>query len=382
VRAAALGALAVVLLVGTAGCGEDADPAPPGAGAAGLLARRSQAVLDRDEEAFLATAAPERRPADERLWDGLSSIPLSVYEIVVREGEGDVGEREGDPGKGAVAADVRAVAAEVRWQLAGFRGPPALDRVRYELRRVDGRWLVAGVAGDGALWDDGALTVTAGERVTVVAAGERPDLLAAAEAAAGAVADAIGADAGGAVPAPDRVLALVPRDDGELRRLLGGALGGDVSAFTAFTVAGTGPTPPVGEGQPRVVVRDGAPPAPDTLVHELVHAAAYPVAARAPVWLHEGLAEWVAHGRGARRAVAGTDGRLPTDAELAGPEPQVSYGEAESAVAFLAAARGADAPWRLLARIGAGAGEDEALREVWGGDRAAFETAWAAEVPH
>jgi hypothetical protein len=156
-----------------------------------------------------------------------------------------------------------------------------------------------------------------------------------------------------------------------------------VSGYTAFTVAGTGPSAPVGEGQPRVVVRDGPPvPRPDTLVHELVHAAAYPVAARAPVWLHEGLAEWVAHGRRPPATVVGSDGRLPTDAELAGPAPQVSYGEAESAVAFLAAERGPDAPWRLLARVGAGASADTALAEVWGGDQGAFETAWASEVGH
>jgi hypothetical protein len=346
----ATAAAAVLAVAATlAGCG--GDPSDDATSARReLFARRSQAVRDHDEAAFLATAAPELAAEQSLLWDGLTSVPFATYEV----------------------SD-----GSVRWQLEGFDGPPALDRVRYETGRRDGRLVITGTDGpaDRELWDSGPVTVTAGERVTIVAAGARPELLAAAERAAGAVADVLG-------PAmPERVLVLVPRDDAELRALLGGAAGTDVDEFTAFTVAGTGPSSPVGEGQPRVVVRDGSPgPRPDTWVHELVHAAAYPVAPRAPVWIHEGLAEWIAHGRRSPAAVVGTDGRLPADAEFLAPAPQVSYGEAESAIAFLAAERGSDAPWRLLEAVGAGATEDAALTQVWGGGRAAFETAWAAEV--
>jgi hypothetical protein len=344
--------MAALLAATLAGCGGDhpSDADADAAGRAALFARRSRAVLDHDEAAFLATAAPEIRASQQRLWDGLASVPFATYEI----GDG-----------------------VVRWRLAGFDGPPAQDRIDYATGERDGRLVITGTDGpaDHELWDGGPVTVTTGDHVTLLAAGERPALLAAAEAAYASVAGAIG------IPMPARVLVLVPRSDDELRGLLGGAPGTDVDQFTAFTVAGTGPTAPVGAGQPRVVVRDGdPPPRPDTWMHELVHAAAYPVAPRAPVWVHEGLAEWVAHGRQAAVAVHGSDGRLPTDAEFLGPAPQVSYGEAESAIAFLAAQRGPGAPWALLRAIGGGATEDAALETVWGGDRAAFQTAWAAEV--
>jgi hypothetical protein len=353
-RAATVAVAVVVACATLAACdgGGDASGGDDGGAAARdeLFARRGRAVLAHDEAAFLATSAPELRAAEERLWAGLTSVPFARYEV----------------------AD-----GVVRWQLTGFDGPPAVDRVRYTTGRRAGRLVVTGTDGpvDHELWDAGAVTVSTSAHVTLLAAGPRPDLLAAAATAYADVAAAI------EIPMPDRVLVLVPRSDDELRALLGGAPGTDVDEFTAFTVAGTGPTAPVGAGQPRVVVRDGAPgPRPDTWTHELVHAAAYPVAPRAPVWIHEGLAEWVAHGRPAPAVVTGSDGRLPSDAEFLGAAPQVSYGEAESAIAFLAAQRGVGAPWSLLRAVGGGATEDTALATVWGGDRRAFETAWSAEV--
>jgi hypothetical protein len=128
----------------------------------------------------------------------------------------------------------------------------------------------------------------------------------------------------------------------------------------------------------------------ETLVHELDHAAASSLAGPfVPLWVHEGLADWVALGDSTtERKPAGSDGRLPRDAEFTtGSQAAIvtDYKEARSAMAALAAAKGRAAPSALFAEIGAHRVEagtedyqtDRALRAVAGQSFADFQSYWA-----
>jgi hypothetical protein len=116
-----------------------------------------------------------------------------------------------------------------------------------------------------------------------------------------------------------------------------------------------------------------------TLVHELVHAAAVPIAGPyVPNWVHEGVADWVAGGRRLdERPPRGSDGVLPRDHEFStGGTASIvrAYDESRSAVSALAALAGRSAPSALVASAGrptvaAGSVDfltDAALRRVAG----------------
>lgn len=138
---------------------------------------------------------------------------------------------------------------------------------------------------------------------------------------------------------------------------------------------------PVGEGtrfvlNPRIVGRAG--PERDRLVrHELTHVAIGAADDLAPVWLSEGLAEWVSVQQLApedRRipdaavaaAQAGGAG-LPDDESFNDEDSQAHYGLAWWVVEYVAASYGEEAPWLLLTALGAeGADTDQVLRDQWG----------------
>jgi hypothetical protein len=135
---------------------------------------------------------------------------------------------------------------------------------------------------------------------------------------------------------------------------------------------------PAGDGtrfvlNPRVVADPG--PGRDRLVrHELTHVAVGVHDDLAPVWLSEGLAEWVSV-----RPLAPEDRRLP-DAALKAAEhgvadlpdddsfndddSQAHYGLAWWTVEYVADSYGDEAPWLLLDALGApGVDADEVLRD-------------------
>src|SRR5205807_9789108 len=79
-----------------------------------------------------------------------------------------------------------------------------------------------------------------------------------------------------------------------------------------------------------------------TLVHELSHGAAAPLAGPfIPAWVHEGVADWVALGQTTdERKPDGSDGVLPRDYEFTtGGATAIlrAYGESRSAISFLSA---------------------------------------------
>jgi hypothetical protein len=104
--------------------------------------------------------------------------------------------------------------------------------------------------------------------------------------------------------------------------------------------------------------------------------------------VHEGVADWIANGRGRPAAVEGSDGVLPEDFEFTtgGLNAIVSaYRESTSAIAFLAEAKGDGAPLDLLveageARTAPGTMDhhtDAALRSLYGKGLTDFQADWA-----
>jgi hypothetical protein len=106
-------------------------------------------------------------------------------------------------------------------------------------------------------------------------------------------------------------------------------------------------------------VIDRSGPDRDRLIrHELTHVAIGPHDDHAPVWLSEGIAEWVSvaplapqDGLGPEGAISAAEagvGDLPDDASFNDDDSEAHYGLAWWAVEYLADSYGPDAPWRLL----------------------------------
>jgi len=391
---------AVVLVAGSLLPGVAAAQSRDAAVQAVLDARES-AIRDGDRDAFLATVDPragedfKRRQA--ALFDGLRSVPLSSYELVVRPDEApDLA--LGLDGRYA-AEDVYLPAVEARYRLEGVDAVDALDGFFYTFLLRDGRWRIVsdtdvedlGLPSARNLWDFGPVARARSSHFTVLfdaADRERAEaLLRLAEEARERLAD--GFDR----PLPDQVLLILPHSVDQLAEMLQSTF--DLSNFVAFAAAsvdrdeGWEATAPRVYAQDVNLARSRRSFQLETLHHELLHVAAFPLAGPfVPAWVHEGVADWIASGRGGPAEVEGSDGVLPEDYEFTtgGLDAIVSaYQESTSAVAFLAEAKGEGAPLDLLveageARTAPGTVDrhiDVALRSLYGKGLADFQADWA-----
>jgi hypothetical protein len=131
---------------------------------------------------------------------------------------------------------------------------------------------------------------------------------------------------------------------------------------------------------PRMLARDDA--RRDRLIrHELTHVAVADRDDRVPIWLAEGIAEWVSvrdvprdqrviSREAVEMAQAGLTG-LPDDADFNGEHTSANYGIAWWACEVIADRFGPDRIWQLLAEMGKGDGtpeseQDEVLQRVIG----------------
>ncbi|MGH9156225.1 MAG: hypothetical protein ACRD1K_10425 [Acidimicrobiales bacterium] len=384
--------------------------AAPAAGALAavqaVLDIRAEAVLGQDRAAFLATVDPEA-PADfvaaqRRHFDGLASLPLASFSLRAHlEDSGDL----------SVAAAGRYGSAPVflpetrqHYRFEGYDGTDAVDYLWLTFVERDGRWYVGGdgdlaalgLDSDRGMWDLGPVRIAAGPHFLVLsdpADAARADALAAlAERAATRMAGLWDQPWSGRVPL------VLPPSVAALERLLQSTV--DLDKFVAFASYSLSDD----DGSrysataPRIFVQDdrlsrhSEASQIETLVHELVHAAAAPLAGPfVPLWVHEGVADWAATGRpGDVAAPSGSDGVLPRPYELTTGSAaliQRSYRESRSAISYLAERAGPGAPSALFrglgeARTGPGSVDhhvDAALRRVTGSGLAEFERAWAAD---
>lgn len=381
-----------VALAATGGCSllSDDDPADPAAPAtspsgvtitdappdvtAGLeaaLDRRADAVRRGDERAFLAGLAKGGR-ADPGLRDqqrtylaNLRQLPLGVFDYSL------------DPAGLVRDGEDYWVVVELALQLDGFDSAPVVSRDRFRFVPADqpGVFRLASVTDlqweaendvRQQPWDDGEIEVAQGAGVLgILDSGSvraAPRLIRSLERGI--------TDVAGVVPSSwSRSVVVYALSDTGFIATLPGLPGGDPTGVdaVAFPVPSSATDPDAGLAGTRVALHprmlDERGRARDRLMrHELTHVALGETDDRAPVWLSEGLAEYVSvqplaperrtlSEAAVEAARAGVTEMPPDDAFNDAGTPgraSANYGIAWFACEYLAASYGEVALWQLL----------------------------------
>lgn len=355
-----------------------------------------------NRDAFLATVDPRApaafKTAQGRLFDGLRTVPLAVFDLVARtESTGDL-----SAGLSGKYGNARVFVPETRMvhRIEGYDERDAVDNLWYTYVQRGDRWYIAGDAdfedvglltGRG-LWDFGPVQVQRSDRFVILSHPEQAEraraLIGTAEEAAVAHAERWDQPWSGRIPM------ILPGSIEELEKLLQSTF--DLTKFVAFVVYqplrddGFVTTAPRLYVQDRNLSRYAKPFQLSTLTHEINHAAMAPFAGPAiPAWVHEGVSDWVASGRStAERKPRGSDGVLPRDYQFttgSGAEIVRSYAESRSAISYLASRFGEGAPSRFiraLGDLGPAAGSvdhlvDATLRRLFGISFDQFQSGWA-----
>ncbi|MBM9505450.1 hypothetical protein [Actinacidiphila acididurans] len=317
-----------VLAALAGGCTSAAAPAAPSAGTAvrQVLDRHAAAVLHHDRAAFLAGVDPQARTflaAQQRVFADLADVPLAAWSYtLVRTGAFPLPPAaDGTP---HTAAEV-----QLRYRLAGYDTQPVVSTAYLTFARHGGTWYLA-ADDEGApsgrhtavqLWDQGPVRVVRGAHSIVL--GLAPD----------AVLRGYAADADRAVPEvshawgsgwPGKVVIEAPASLDQMAALLDAA----PNAYQGIAAVTTGELGRNAQAPAdRVIVNPAAfGELSDfgrqvVLTHETTHVASrLATNGRTPLWLSEGLADWVAYrdsGRTARQiapelAADVAAGRVPT----------------------------------------------------------------------
>ncbi|MDX6354906.1 MAG: hypothetical protein QOF98_1809 [Streptomyces sp.] len=335
-------AVLAVLAALAGGCtsGGGSSPAPTASASASatvdaavsqLLDQHATAVLRHDRAAFLAgidPAAQAFRTRQTAVFANLAQVPLAAWSYtLVRT----------DAFALAPAADgTRRVAAEVRlgYRLTGYDTEPVESTAYLTLSQRDGHWYLAG-DDDGAasgrrsavqLWDQGPVRVVRGAHSLVLGLGDTATLRGYADnadAAVPAVTHAWGSDW------PGKVVVEVPATLDQMAALIGATADGyrDIAAVTTGELGANAAAP-----ADRVIVNPeafaelSAFGRQAVLTHETTHVATRLITtAHTPLWLSEGVADWVAY-REAGRTAPELAPELATDVR-AGRVPTVLPGD-------------------------------------------------------
>jgi len=375
-----------------------------------LLARRAQAIRDRDRDAFAATLDPRADPGFRTtqlaMFANLAGVPLAHWEYAINPADAaPVPVGAVDPS----ADELWAPATELRYALAGADTYPTSRPAGYLYARRGARWYLAS---DTALdtvgrptwrgpWDFGPCLVARVSRGVVIGhpGSEKlvRQLAAELDPAVGAVSSVWGT--GWA----QRIGVVVPSTAAEQDALVGPRYTTDSIAAVSIAdqvdraanraygqrvVLNSGSHAQLGPTALRVVLR-----------HELTHVAARTATdEHTPLWLQEGMAEYVGYrGSGlpaAEIAPGLTDGvragrlpsRPPADAAFGGPGLVLAYQQSWSLMSYLAGRLGPDglvALYRRLASHPDAATQpqlDATLRAVLGTDLAGVVAGWHEEL--
>ncbi|MFI7411795.1 hypothetical protein ACIBU0_24315 [Streptomyces sp. NPDC049627] len=303
-----------LLLVSLVGCGGRPGTDSARAEVQRVLDRRSAAILDRDEAAFLGAGA--------RDWFGnLRALPLAdwSYRLTGLRRTGDTATAE----------------AELHYRVQGYdRAPVTAGRTLSLSLDAEGHWYVrAERPAKGSaqqLWDQGAVSIARGEHSLVLGVGQSAAALRSyaelADDAVPAVSQAWGTHWA------RHVVVLVPKSLAGMA----GLLGSPASSYRGIAAVTTGETgAPANAPADRIIVNPdaygvlGATAKQVVLTHETTHVATRAeTTAATPLWLSEGYADWVGYlgsGRSPSQAApelwrAVTEGRgpqsLPSDADF------------------------------------------------------------------
>ncbi|MEV8312926.1 hypothetical protein AB0Q95_02035 [Streptomyces sp. NPDC059900] len=284
--------ICVALLVG---CGGPPAPDAAPADVRRMLDRRADAVLDRDAKAYRATGR-DAGVAD--VYDNLREVPLKSWQYRLTSFE-----RTGD----------RATAtADLRYRIKGYDSEPLTTSRALTLRERDGHWYVAAERpaekSSEQLWDQGPVTSVRGAHSLVLGVGkgeqEKTTLRGYADLADRAVPLVRDAWPG---KWPQRIVVLVPGSLKGMAGLLGAPASGyqGIAAVTTGEAGGSGAAP-----ADRIIVNPEAYGVLGdfgkqvVLTHEATHVATRAHTSPAtPLWLSEGLADWVGY-RGTGRTAA------------------------------------------------------------------------------
>ncbi|WP_190081346.1 hypothetical protein [Streptomyces longisporoflavus] len=274
------------------GCGGPPAPDAAPGDVRRLLDRRAAAVLDRDAKAYRATGGA----AD--AYDNLRDVPLKSWQYRLTAFE-----RTG----------TRATAtADLRYRIKGYDSEPLTTSRVLTLRERDGRWYVAAERpaekATQQLWDQGPVTSVRGAHSLVLGVGrgeqDKTTLRGYADLADRAV--PLVRDAW-EKKWPQRVVVLVPESLKGMAGLLGAPASGyqGIAAVTTGEAGGSGAAP-----ADRIIVNPEAYGVLGdfgkqvVLTHETTHVATRAHTSPAtPLWLSEGLADWVGY-RGTGRTPA------------------------------------------------------------------------------
>jgi hypothetical protein len=367
-----------------------------------LLERRAQAVRDNNEQAFLATVDPRATDAfkseQRNRFLGLQSIPVADYALRVAEDE------SGDLSRGLRLDEKYATStylAETResFRLGVYDDRPMRNIFWYTYLERDGDWFVGelddarmiGLDATPNIWDEGPVATQSSSHILVLSA---PDQIVRAKAVMAVAEQAMTRfQSRWTLPWSGKIPIILPASPDQAARLLRTST--DVANFSAFTSY----TPTRDDGwqasPPRLFAQEGNLATAseqsqiDTIVHELTHAAASRVTGpNTPVWMQEGLAEWIRLDKPNSVLLRpGSTKRLPESALFStrdATELSRAYNEATAAMTFLAAAKGSDMPIRLFESLGArrvvvgspSYNADQAMRASTGWSSEEFVSAW------
>jgi hypothetical protein len=366
-----------------------------------VLVARVEALKRGDRAAFLDTvdsaATDEFKVRQGHLFDGLRSLPLEAYDLQLRTDEApDLAAGLAARYPGAEAVFLPPV--EAHYRLTGIDSIDAVDGYYYTFLLRDGRWRIVsdrdlddvGLPSARNLWDYGPVHQQRTAHFTILhdpADRRRAQTIGTLCEQGYARLLAVFDKA-----VPPQIVVVLPHSLDQLREILQATF--DLSNFVAFASASVDRDEGWDSTAPRVYVQDVnlARSRRDfqlqTFHHEFTHVAAFPLAGPfVPSWIHEGVADWMAGGEEDHTAVDGTDGVLPEDWEFTtggGESILRAYDESTSAMAFLAAKKGKEAPVDLLARVGElrvapGTSEyrvDQGVRAVYGAGLDQFQKDW------
>jgi hypothetical protein len=267
-------------------------------------------VLHHDRTGFLAGIDPQAQrfgAAQRRVFANLAHVPLAAWSYdVVRTGPAVFTPPAAADGVPRIAAEVR-----LRYRLRGYDTRPVVSTAYPTFDRRGGRWYLAadddgaasGHRTDVQLWDQGPVQVVRGRHSLVLGLGALPRLkgyAADADRAVPQVTHAWGADW------PGKVVVEAPATLAQMGALL------DVGPTTYRGIAAvTTGEAGLGSGAPadRVIVDPDAFQELSAfgrqavLTHETTHVATRATTgARTPLWLSEGIADWVAYRESGRTA--------------------------------------------------------------------------------
>lgn len=368
-----------------------------GAGAAqdavqALLDRRAAAVLAGDQDGFLQTVDSRSRDYRRQQRTVAANLgrlhPVSwTYELQRLTVDGRRAEAE----------------VELRYRLTEHARSPVRDTERLRLRHAGGRWQLAGEHPDSSrqLWEQGAVRLVRGEHSLVLGTVDRATLRRVADRAEAAV-PAVSRD--WPEPWPGHTVVLVPDSVREMAELLDG----EASTYQGIAAVTTGPQSGASGEWKRVVINRQAfgllseRGRQVVITHETAHVATRRHTGEAtPLWLSEGLADWIGYrGTGVDPVAAAP---TLTRAVRAGEAPRAL--PADSAFGFTSGpdslARAYEGAWlacrmvadrwgsRRLAELYMAVGEsdgpaaqavDRALRDVLGVGTAEFTRMWRSAL--